>query len=74
MTMPFLFANLWQEWSALCLVALAIAYVARRAWRAVIRRAERRCGGCSGCGAAHSVDQPPTLVRLDLRQDTGSES
>jgi hypothetical protein len=37
----------WQLALAAVLVAAAVAYLARRAWRTLARR-----GGCGGCGAA----------------------
>jgi hypothetical protein len=54
----------WQNATALLAVAMAAAYLARRAWLAV-RRRRAGCGGCQSCPAAASTQ---TIVTIELKR------
>jgi hypothetical protein len=46
----------WQDYIALGIVAVAAAYLARRAWLVVARRKSAGCGGCGTCAAGSTGD------------------
>lgn len=50
-----------QTWAALGMVAVATAYLARRAWQAIAQR--KGCGACGTCPMESS--KAPTLVSLE---------
>lgn len=58
--------GIWQDWVALGIVAVAAAWLLRRAWRLFGGEREGRCGGgCAGCPT--SAGGPGAkLVALDL--------
>jgi|GEM_PF-7107819 len=56
----------YQDIIALALVAWAVAYLTRRAWRFASLKTPRGCMGCKGCPAA----QPLTVVALKNLTDS----
>lgn len=65
----------WHDYLALALVALAAAFVAARAYRALFGRAAAGCNtGCSSCnpsipksGSLVSISPPPDVQKIDHR-------
>jgi hypothetical protein len=55
------FLTAWQDWAALALVALAVGFVAWRAWRSIAARRVTGCG--SGCGKC--VGEKPAVLQID---------
>jgi hypothetical protein len=51
-----------QDALAILFVALAAAFLARRAWRHVVHRAASACGSCANCPDSDSA--PQTIVTI----------
>ena len=57
----------WQDMAAVGIVAVAVVYVVRRAWRLAARDGANSCGCGDACpknNAAHERDVPNTLVQI----------
>jgi hypothetical protein len=59
----------WQDIAALAIAALCGGYLARQAWRAIVRRRAGRCGGCPSCPS--QAGDPPLVTLQPKRDRTG---
>ncbi len=52
----------WQNLMALFVVAAAGAYLARIAWRSLVRRKASGCGSCGSCASGAESNQPQVFA------------
>jgi hypothetical protein len=58
-----------QDIVAILIVAVAAAFLVRRAWWRLARRSNGACGSCGGCRSSNTPESPALVTIIDVHRD-----